>query len=155
MNIMTTEILIWLIGGAVLMVLELLMPGMIIVFFGVAALAVGLLLYAGFISGVVNSLIAWFILSLLCVVIFRRLALRFFPSESSYQLVEDDVSAAGTEVDVLKEVQVDSSEGRISYNGTSWPAVSREGAIAAGRKARLLYRDNISWVVEAVDENNS
>lgn len=147
-----TITLIWLIGGASLMVLELLIPGLIVVFFGISAVIVGLLNYLGIVTDLEYSLVIWFTLSLISVLFFRKIALRFFPSESTYQLVEEDVDVIGSIVTVITDVSEDTSEGRIEFQGTSWPAVSNSGTIKAGDKAKILYRDNISWVVEICDE---
>lgn len=146
--------LIWLIGGAVLAALELVAPGMVIIFFGLAAILIGLLIMAGVSMSIPASILLWFILSLALVLIFRNLALKIFPSDSSYGLVEDDVDAIGAVVPVITDVADDHSNGRIEYGGTSWQARTRVGQIAAGEKARLLYRDNIQWIVEPVEKDN-
>ncbi len=146
---------IWMIGGVILMILELVMPGLVIIFFGASALIVGLLMWIGLIQNLVISLALWVVFSLVFVLFFRRLALRFFPSESSYQLVEEDVDAIGTVVDVVSDIDDSSNNGRIMFNGTSWQAMSQKGTIKKGQKVRLLYRDNISWVVEACHEDQS
>ena len=146
---------IFIIGGAILMVLEIVLPGLIAVFLGAAAVIVGFLALAGMITGIGNMLLAWVILSFALVLIFRRLALKLFPSDRRYQFVEDDVSAIGQTVEVIKTVDDRSTDGRISYNGTSWPAMSSRGTIEAGDRARIVYRDNISWVVEPVDDDST
>ncbi len=143
----------WLAIGVLLIVAELLIPGLIIVFFGVSALILSFLVWTGLITSVLPSVILWIVLSLLMVLVFRRLALKLFPSDRSYQLVEDDVNAIGAVVEVTKTIDDNSTDGRIQFSGTSWPAVSNNGIIEAGKKARILYRDNISWIVEAFDEN--
>ena len=147
--------LVWLIGGAVLMALELLTPGLIVVFFGVGAVIVGVLYWLGFISSIINSIGVWIVVSFVLVLAFRKLALKFFPSESKYQLVEEDVDAIGTIVEVIETVDEKSLSGRISYNGTSWHALSKKGIIPSGGKARILYRDNISWVVEPCSDDGN
>jgi len=144
---------IWIIGGIVLMVLELLVPGLIIVFFGAAALLVGLLNWLGFIESLSTSFGIWIALSLVLVVIFRNFAVKLFPSESNYQLVEEDVDAIGSIVEVVSTVHEDNNSGRIMYNGTSWQAVSNNGTIEKGQKAKLVHRDNISWIVVPFEED--
>ncbi|MCP4135344.1 MAG: NfeD family protein [bacterium] len=142
----------WIIGGIILMVLELAVPGLIIVFFGAGAVVVGILNWLGLVTGVAESFLAWIVISSVFILLFRKLALKFFPPESSYQLVEEDVDSIGTIVTVVTAIDEKTTEGRIMYNGTSWQAVSNSGTIEAGQKARLLYRDNISWVVELYTE---
>ncbi len=151
---MNAETITWvfLIGGGVLMALELAVPGLIVVFFGAAAVITGLLSLSGIVTDITTLLVIWVVLSLALVLLLRRFAIRLFPSESSYRLVEDDVDAIGRIVDVVATVSESGTEGRISYNGTTWPVISSGGQIRKGRKARILYRDNISWVVEPVPE---
>ncbi len=144
---------IWIIGGIALMVAELATPGMVIVFLGFSAVVVGVLNYGGILSSQVWSAVLWAAVSLALVLAFRKVALRLFPSERSYQLVEDDVDAIGTVVTVIKRINDRTPEGRINYAGTSWQALSSRGVIEEGKKARLLYRDNISWVVEACGDD--
>ncbi len=144
----------WIAIGFVLVVAEIFMPGMIIIFFGFGAMIVGLLIWLDLISTVISSIIVWIFLSFMLVLVFRRLALKFFPSERSYQLVEDDVNAIGAVVEVTRTVMENSSEGRIKYNGTWWPAISNRGTIKTGSSARILYRDNISWIVEPCDDTD-
>jgi len=150
-----TITLIWFITGCTLMLAELFVPGLVIVFLGIAALMVSFFLWAGVLSGIINSFIAWLFLSLLLVLFLRRFAVRLFPSESSYQLVEEDIDTIGTVVDVVETVHENDNKGRISFGGTTWPAISNHGTIEAGKKATLLYRDDISWVIEpCMEEEN-
>ena len=83
--------LIWIIGGIVIMLLELMVPGLVIVFFGAAALVVGLLNLTGIIDSLIHSFTLWFILSIVFVLVFRKIFMKLFPADTSYQLIEDDV----------------------------------------------------------------
>lgn len=150
-----TITLIWIVGGIALMLLELLVPGLVIVFFGAGAVVVGVLNWTGLVDSIVHSLTLWFVLSIVFVIIFRKIFMKMFPADTSYQLIEDDVLAAGKIVEVLKNIDDQGVDGRISFEGTSWPASCDKGTIKAGNKARILYRDNISWIVEAADNTNS
>jgi inner membrane protein len=143
---------IWIIAGTILLLSELIVPGLVVVFFGTGAILAGILRWAGIISGIFESFFTWLIISLVLVLVFRRFALKLFPSDSNYQLTEEDVEAIGKTVTVTKTIHEDSTDGRISYGGTTWPAISNGGIIKKGKKARLLYRDNISWVVEPDDD---
>lgn len=153
---MSVETITWIfiIAGAALMLIETIVPEMFIVFIGAAGLVVGLLRLAGLLHPLVHSIVVWIALSLVFVLAFRRMALRLFPSEKRYQLVEDEVDAIGTVVKVLATVDEKSHKGRISYAGTSWQAISNQGTIGKGKKARLVCRENISWVVEPCPEED-
>ncbi len=144
---------IWVWAGVLLMVAEFIVPGLVVVFLGAAAMLVGLGRWLNLLEGVVSSFIAWFILSLGLIIALRQLLARLVPAESSYQSPDEDLNALGSLVDVLEPVEDQHSEGRIRYQGTSWPAISQKGSIPRGGKARLLFRENLVWVVEPLPED--
>jgi membrane protein implicated in regulation of membrane protease activity len=145
---------IWLIGGFLLIGLELFLPGLISGFFGIAAILVALLRWAGLISGTMASFGVWVITSAILLLTVRQLALKWFPAERSFSLTDEDVEAVGTIVEVIEEVGI-TKQGRIRFAGTTWPAVSKEGSVMPGTKAKLLYRDNLVWVIEPISELGS
>jgi membrane protein implicated in regulation of membrane protease activity len=53
-------------------------------------------------------------------------------------------------VDVIEDINEDDNSGKIRFDGTSWRARSLDGTIKAGEKVRIRYRENITWIVEAV-----
>ena len=142
----------WLAAGAVLMASEVALPGLIAVFLGLAAVTVAAGRWFGLWGSPMGSLTAWFVWSILYLAVLRTLALRWLPGESTVQPTDEDAAAYGQIVDVVTAVNAANPEGRIRFQGSSWPAISLQGDIPAGRKARLLSRDNLAWVVEAVDE---
>jgi membrane protein implicated in regulation of membrane protease activity len=80
---------------------------------------------------------------------------RFFPPETSTKQGDEDVAAFGQLVEVTEDVVEVGQEpvtGRVRFQGTSWPAVAANGTIQKGQRARLVYRENLAWVVEPVDE---
>lgn len=146
--------LIWLAVGLLLVGFELLVPGFVVVFAGLGALAVALLRYVGLVEGLPASFIAWLVSSVVMVFAFRSTLRRWFPPEESRTEENEAVDAYGRVVDVLEDVNESSAEaplvGRVRFGGTDWPAVTAEGTIRKGAKARLVYRDNLAWVVEPV-----
>ena len=146
---------IWLGAGALLMLAEFLVPGLVVVFLGLAAMLVALGRWLSLLEGEISSFTAWFIISLVLVISLRQFLARFVPAETSYQSPEEDLNAQGTVVEVLEAVDDQHSDGRIRFQGSSWSATCLEGSIASGDKARLLYRDNVVWVVEPADDSDS
>jgi membrane-bound ClpP family serine protease len=55
-------------------------------------------------------------------------------------------------VEVTEPVNAFDNSGRIRFQGISWQARSDEGKLEAGSKAKIKYRDNLTWIVEAIDE---
>jgi membrane protein implicated in regulation of membrane protease activity len=143
---------VWLGAGAFLMAAELAVPGLVVVFLGMAAVVVALGRWLGLWTSPMGSLTAWFTWSIVFLVILRSLVLRWFPGESTVQATDEDSEAFGQIVEVVTGVNAKDPAGRIRYQGTSWPAISLQGDIPAGRKARLLARDNLAWVVEPVED---
>jgi hypothetical protein len=41
--------------------------------------------------------------------------------------------------------------GRIRFRGAEWDARTTEGRLPKGAKARILYRDNLTWIIEPID----
>ncbi|HEX7926260.1 MAG TPA: NfeD family protein [bacterium] len=142
----------WLAGGAILMAAEVAVPGLIVVFLGLAAVTVAAGRWLGLWGSPMGSLTAWFVWSILYLVVLRTLAVRWLPGESTVQPTDEDNAAYGQVVDVVTAVNPQTPEGRIRFQGSSWPAISLQGDIPAGQKARLLSRDNLAWVVEPVND---
>lgn len=143
---------LWLGGGVALIIAEYSLPHFFSGFLGAAAILVALLRWAGLITGFTQSFAAWAILSIVLIVSLRQFAIKKLHAESSVQPTDEDVEAHGEVVEVIARISSEDNKGRIRYLGTTWPAVSREGVIEAGEKARLLYRDNLNWIVEAHPE---
>lgn len=139
---------LWLICGLGLIVVEYFAPHFFSGFLGVAALLVALLRWSGLFTDVAPSFAAWAILSVVLIVTLRQLAIKKLHAESSVQPTDEDLEAHGEVVDVVARISSQDNSGRIRYHGTTWPAISREGIIEPGQKARLLYRDNLNWIVE-------
>jgi len=150
---LTPEELLWIVPGIVLVVMEFFLPGLVSVFLGTAAILVGLLLHYNILHGVVQSFGAWFILSTLLILTVRRLAARFFLSDSAFKYTEEDDAAIGQVVEVSETIHEDNSGGRIRFQGTDWPARTLSGTLKKGSMAVIRYRDNISWVVDILDKN--
>lgn len=146
---------IWFGAGVIFLLAEFVLPGLVVLFLGLGAMLVALGRWLHLLEGVISSFTAWFIISLVLVIFLRQLLARFVPAETSYQSPEENLNAQGTVVEVLDAVDDQHSDGRIRFQGSSWPATCLEGSIASGSKARLLYRDNVVWVVEPADDSDS
>lgn len=142
----------WIIAGIILVVLELVVPGAVLVFLGAAAVIVGLLLMTGLITGLIQAFTAWFIVSLVLLFTLRGLMLRFMPGDESWQSTDEDADAFGMIVDVAETIEK-MEQGRIDFRGSTWPATCYEQTLEEGAKARIVTRDNLIWVVEPVDED--
>lgn len=152
---MDSEIITWLwLGfGLLLIAAELFTPGLVTVFMGLSALGVAILRWVGAIEGLPASFMTWAIGSLVMVLTMRKAALKWFPADKSKANIDEDLEAYGKVVKVESDIVEGSTDGRIRFQGTSWAATCNDGRIAAGQQARIVFRDNLVWVVEPVDDD--
>ena len=146
---MGTAVWFWLILGLSLIGAELLAPGLVVVFLGMAALIVAGAVALGLVPHWIHQGTLWFTSSLGLIVALRRAATRIFPPDTDVARVEeDDSDLLGEVVEVVEAVSADDENGRIRLRGATWTAKSIEESLPAGSKAQLVYRDNLVWVVE-------
>ena len=137
----------WIVAGAVLIVLELIVPGAILVFLGAGALLVALLVWLGLIQTWVASITTWFIASLILLLALRSLLQRFISGDAERQSTDEDLDAYGEVVDVVEAI-APGEEGRIRFRGTTWQAVCYDQTLEAGTKAQIICREDLIWTVE-------
>ena len=144
--------LIWLIAAIVLMLSEIVLPGLITLFLGLGALTVAILRYTEVISGNFNSIIYWVFISLIYLVFIRSVFMKFFGGDTSYQNINEDIEVFGKIAKVTEPIKPNNTDGRIWFQGSSWPATSTDLEISTGKEVRIIHRDNIAWVVEPVEK---
>ncbi len=137
----------WIVAGAVLIVLELIVPGMVLVFLGAGALLVALLVWLGLVQTWVASITTWFIASLVLLLVLRGFFQRFISGDAETQSTDEDFDTYGKVVDVVEAIGPD-KEGRIRYRGTTWQAACYDNTLEAGTKAQIVCRENLIWIVE-------
>lgn len=152
-NGMDGETLTWifLIGGVILMILETILPGGVAFFLGLSGLLVGILRFFEIITDPGMSVLAWFTTSIGLILLMRPLMMKYWGGESSFKLADEDFEAMDQVVDVVEPVNAENNSGRIRFQGISWQARTTEGSLPAGSKARIKYRDNVTWIVEPVE----
>lgn len=139
----------WLIGGAVLVLLEFLMPGLVVVFIGLGALLTGGILYLRWITDPVALLAFFGFSSIVMLVTLRRLVMRFYPSDSERVEADEDKLLIGQRATVISTVYPSDFSGRIRFSGTTWSARSEGSAIPEGTEVVIVGRENIHFVVRA------
>jgi membrane protein implicated in regulation of membrane protease activity len=136
---------VWLIGGVILLIAEVIAPGFSLIFIGAAALVTGLLtLLTGF--GVALQLGLFAILAFLAA---RVLGRRFYASRYDYTAdphLNDRVARLLGKVVVVVE-PVDSHGGRVRVGDSEWSA--RGGPAAAGERVRIVDVEGNCLKVEA------
>lgn len=137
-------------GGLALMLLETLVPGGIAFFLGVGGVLVGGVRALGLLHDPLTAVVTWIFLSSGLTIALRPFVLQFVQGETSLGLTDEDAEAMGQTVEVVEDVGPE-DPGRIRFRGATWEARTLEGTLPEGADAQLLYRDNLTWVVEPTD----
>lgn len=136
---------LWLIGGVLLLIMEVIAPGFFLVFIGAAAIATGLFTVL-FDLGTPAQL-ALFVLYALVAVMLGRRAYANRTSDSADPLLNDRAGRLiGKVVTVVSEV--DDHSGRVRVGDSEWSA--RGGPAAAGERVRITGVDGNCLNVEPV-----
>ena len=115
---------IWIAAGIMLMLLEFALPGFVIFFFGLAAVLIGVLLFL--LPGIplAWTLLLFAVLSVVLLVLFRKLAPAVFKGKSGeegFEIDSDDVRGApATALCDFGPGEI----GRVEFRGTDWDASS-------------------------------
>jgi membrane protein implicated in regulation of membrane protease activity len=137
---------IWLLAGVLLIGLELLTPGFVVIFFGIGALITGLLslLIPGFSASLLLQFITWGATSLLSLFAFRRFFKRTFRGKVIEDTGEDEF--VGQTAEVIEAV-THNKPGRVSFQGTTWKAVTYDSDLSAGDSVEIMKKDNLTLIV--------
>jgi membrane protein implicated in regulation of membrane protease activity len=142
---------VWALAGFVCIGLEMLLPGFVIFFFGMGGLLTAVSCLVPFVSGQVWLQVLLFVaFSVGSLVFLRQKFTRIFAGtifDSNRGNVDSD--GVGDIADVL-ETAGTVTEGRIRFRGTTWKAHTREGECATGSRVRIVAREGMTYIVEAV-----
>ncbi|TGM11357.1 NfeD family protein [Leptospira selangorensis] len=140
---------LWIASGIVLMVAELFVPGGFVFFLGLSATIVGSISYF-YESGFWTQAIIWAGLSGILIWIGGSFLRKFFPSSSETAALNPE-EGPGRIVLVSKDILVERKGGRVVFQGTEWDAISKSKRIPSGKRARILERENLTFVVEPIE----
>lgn len=115
----------WLVIGLVLVLLELAASGgFYVIFFGVAALAIGGLRLVGAVDALWAQLLLFSVLSVGSLLLFRNPVIRWLNADKG----RDDVDSVAGEIAVPLEAIAPGAVGRAEYRGAVWQARNAGGA---------------------------
>ncbi len=140
-------------GGLLLMAVETILPGGVAGFLGLGGLVIAGLRAVGLLINPWTAIITWAFLSVALTIALRPIAMRFIQGDMSLSMTDEDAEAMGETVPVIREVGQE-EPGRIRFRGAEWDARTVEGTLPEGAEAKLLYRDNLTWIVEAADDSD-
>ncbi len=140
--------LIWIMAGFILMTAELLLPGAITVFVGVAALITGLGIKFGYLDSMTSVLMTFFGSTIVLLIFLRSLFLKFFEGDSRVHDTNEEGDAIGSIVIVVEDI-FPFKEGRVSFRGSSWQARS-EVELLKGSEAIIVRLDGNILIVSSL-----
>ena len=135
---------IWLIGGVVLLIAEVIAPGFFLIFLGVAAIATGVFTVL-FDLGTAPQLALFALYAVLAVMIGRRFYANRVTDSSHPHLNDPARRLVGKVVTVTSAV--DDDNGRVRVGDGEWSA--RGGPAAVGERVRITGVDGNCLRVEA------
>ncbi|MBK3519846.1 NfeD family protein [Carboxylicivirga marina] len=146
MEFLSNVAVIWFIAGVALLLLEFIIPGVFILFFGIGALVTALCVYLFEPSLAVQFLI-FSITSVLSLILLRSYLLKKLYKMPD--LVDDpDEEFIGETAYCLSNIQPD-SDGKVEFKGTTWTASAGQ-EIIAGTKVKIIRKIGLILEVEAV-----
>jgi inner membrane protein len=137
--------IIWFIIGLALFLLELVLPGFVILFFGVGAWITALLCLIAH-PGVNLQIIVFAVTSVISLLLFRKMIQRkfFYSKEDQSKAVEDEFT--GKEAKAVADFGNDKT-GKVEFKGTTWKAES-VSEIKAGQSVIIIEKQDFKLIVE-------
>lgn len=137
----------WFLGGIVLLILEMFIPGLVIIFFGFGAILTGVL------TAVFNLPIAWEIVifvisSVAFLMLFRKYFMNRFDNEKAEEELSDKV---GQFAEVLEDIRP-GRIGTVLFQQVPWKAKS-DRIIGKGETVKITGTDNITLIVEPIKDD--
>lgn len=137
--------MIWFLIGLVLFLLELVVPGFVIFFFGVGAWVTALVCLIAD-PGVNLQAVIFVVVSILALLGLRKLIQKkfFYSKDDRAEAVEDEFT--GREAIAIADFGSD-RKGKVEFKGTTWKAESGS-EIKAGQTVIIIEKDNFKLIVE-------
>ena len=116
--------LIWFIFGLLFIFSELILPGFVIIFFGIGAWITALLDWTGVLPSFTSQLFIFLIASVLSLILFRKKATGVLRGKITGKLSSDEEldNVQGQKVKVIADIQPDGNGGKVELYGTIWNA---------------------------------
>ena len=144
-----TPQLVWFCVGMVLLVAEIIIPGIILLFFGLGAWLVALMCFLGVLPETSYQLIVFAISSVIFLFAFRKwLKAQFSGHVYDEQQPEVDLDEfTGKIVRVVEAVNAKSQTGKVEFKGARWSVIS-SGNHAVGSQVKIIGLDGIKLIIE-------
>jgi membrane protein implicated in regulation of membrane protease activity len=147
-----TPELVWFVGGVVLALLEFVMPGVILVFFGLGAWVAALTTYLGLTEGSASQLLVFAVASVAMLLGLRRyIRSRFSGFVSERQAPDRNLDEfTGKSVLVLEDI-APGKPGKAEFKGAPWRAES-DAVLSQGEYAIIERMDGLTLILKRQGE---
>lgn len=142
-----SPVLIWFALGLGLVLLEFVVPGVVLVFFGLAAWIVTLLVWIGVLESPPAQLAVFMITSLLLLFGCRRFVKKWFVGDSQVDAPDGIEDILGKHVTVIADIPGGPATGTVELKGAEWSARS-DAPLERGSLATVKERDGLVLVVQ-------
>ena len=147
-------VLIWFLLGLALLLSEFLLPGIILVFFGMGAWLTALTSWIGLTPGWTSQLLCFAVSSVILLVLLRRqFRNKFFGYVGDDHDLDSNIDEFhGQTVVVTEDIGPGPDHGAVEYKGARWEARSDRN-ISTGQQAIIKSVDGITLVVTPENTN--
>jgi membrane protein implicated in regulation of membrane protease activity len=142
-----SPVLLWFLAGLVFFALELLLPGLVVFFFGIGAWCAALAVYC-LPMALSGQLLVFLATSLLALALLRSTLKKvFLGRKTDVDAMDGDVSGAA--VGVVIEAIAPPAAGKVKYGGSFWLATADQ-PVSVGTVVRILKKENLIVNVKPV-----
>jgi len=136
----------WIIAGLALIIAEFAISGLVVIFFGIAAIVVGSLKFIGLLDDTTWELTLFALISVLLLVFVRRvLSEKLMGKEQRHEGEEDSAGLIGQRATVADPFT--DGTGTVNYRGARWQAQSSQ-PLKPGQMVRIVKHDGLWLTVE-------
>jgi len=128
--------LIWLGIGVAFLVAEMMVPGFIMIFFGIGAIIAGATAFFG--SSLQLQIVIFGVSSLALIILLRKFMASTFSGSATMDTSAEEDSAVGALAEVVEAI-TPPHRGRIKFQGTFWTAEASQ-EIETGTTVRIVSR---------------
>nr|WP_321465936.1 NfeD family protein [uncultured Desulfobulbus sp.] len=143
-----SPVLLWFLAGVFFLVLELMLPGLIVFFFGLGAWCAALVLYLWPME-LSYQLLVFLISSVFFLVVLRSTLKKVFLGRTLEPDAMDSALPLTGTAEVIEDI-VPPALGKVKYGGSFWQA-SAEVPLTKGMIVRVLEKKNLTIKVGAMD----
>lgn len=142
-----SPVLLWFLAGLVFFALELLLPGLIVFFFGIGAWCAALTVYC-LPMGLSGQLLVFLATSVVALALLRSTLKKVFLGRKTDGDGMESADSAAAVGEVIEAIAPPAT-GKVKYGGTFWLAAADQ-PIAVGTVVRILSKENLIVNVKPV-----